>query len=503
MSDSYDSNLDDYLVDEQADQIPRDLPHSADAERAVLACIMKDDTAWDKLTGLIEASDFYEPRHVKIFEAMHLLATQGNPLNQVTVSDALRNVDKLNEVGGYPYLFEINETMHDPRVVETYAEMIRGTALRRDIIGVASYIKNIATLPGELKPEDVLAESETKVLGLSKDKTGEKFHHSLAEVLTPTVTRIEQLRESGGRLPGLRSGFWDLDDLTGGFHNNDLIIVAGRPSMGKTSFALNICEHVILDEKPHPVLFFSLEQDHEQLVMRMLASQSSVGFNKLERADLNAQQWKQLESATAMLTAKPFFVVDKPSISVDEMRSYARRVSREIRARNRREQTGDSSELSLIVVDYLQLVRASRRIDSRVLELGDITRSLKTLAKEFKVPVIALSQLNRKLEERNDKRPKMSDLRDSGEIEQAADLITFIYRDEVYDEETEDRGKAEIIVAKHRNGPRGTLKLNFTEQLMKFEGPESEYASDRRSGATEEPKNRREADDDDSPPPWA
>lgn len=503
MSDSFESNLDDYLVDQQTDPIPRDLPHSADAERAVLACVMKDDTAWDRLTGLVESIDFYEPRHVTIFEAMRLLATQGSPLNQVTVSDALRNADKLNDVGGYPYLFEINETMHDPRVVEAYAEMIRGTALRRDLIGVASYIKNIATVPGDLKPEDVLAESETKVLALSKDKTGEKFHHSLAEVLTPTVTQIEQLRETGGRLPGLRSGFWDLDDLTGGFHNNDLIIIAGRPSMGKTSFALNICEHVILDENPRPVLFFSLEQDHEQLVMRMLASQSAIAFHKLERAELDTQQWRQLESATGVLTAKPFYVVDKPSISVDEMRSYARRVNREIRARNRREQNGDDRGLSLIVVDYLQLVRASRRIDSRVLELGEITRSLKTLAKEFKVPVIALSQLNRQLEVRNDKRPKMSDLRDSGEIEQAADLITFIYRDEVYDEETADRGKAEIIVAKHRNGPRGTVKLNFTEQLMKFEGPESQYASEGRTTSTQESRSRREPDKDDPSVPWA
>lgn len=471
MSDNYETEVQEYLASDSSNQSLSRMPHSTEAERAVLACVMGDPSAWDRLTGLLESEEFYEPKNRKIFETIKTLANQGSPMDNITVSDALKNAGLLEEVGGYPYLFEIEETVHDSRNVETYAKMVRGAALRRELIGATTYIKNIAHTPEDRTSEQVISESEERILGISKGTTGEQYQHYLGDILSPAVGRIEELRSAEGRLPGLPSGFWDLDDLTGGFQNNDLIIVAGRPSMGKTAFALNICEQVILAQEARPVLFFSLEQDHSQLVIRLLAAQSSVPYKDLVTARLSAQQWKQLESATGCLSDKPLFLVDRPNLSVDEMRSYARRINREVKSGTDIE----VDRLALIVVDYIQLMRPSRRHENRVQEMGDITRSLKALAKEFNVPVVALSQLNRRLEDRHDKRPKMSDLRDSGEIEQDADLIIFIYRDEVYDRESTEKGKADIILAKHRNGPRGSIKLRFVEQLMKFDATGEEH----------------------------
>lgn len=471
MSDNYDTELQDYVASDTSNETLSRMPHSTEAERAVLACVMGDPTAWDRLTGLIESEEFFEPKNRKIFETVRTLANQGSPMDNITVCDALKNAGLLDEVGGYPYLFEIEETLHDSRNVEAYAKMVRGAALRRELIGASTYIKNIAHTPEDRTSEEVISESEERILGISKGTTGEQYQHFLGDILSPAVSRIEHLRSTEGALPGLATGFWDLDDLTGGFHNNDLIIVAGRPSMGKTAFALNICEQVILAQEAKPVLFFSLEQDHSQLVIRLLAAQSSVPYKNLVSANLSTQQWKQLESATGCLSDKPLFLVDRPNLSVEEMRSYARRINREVQSG----QSNGNNRLALIVVDYIQLMRPSRRHDNRVQEMGDITRSLKALAKEFNVPVVALSQLNRRLEDRNDKRPKMSDLRDSGEIEQDADLILFIYRDEVYDRDSDQKGKAEIILAKHRNGPRGSLTLRFVEPLMKFDATDEEH----------------------------
>ena len=471
MSDNYETEVQEYLASDSSNQSLSRMPHSTEAERAVLACVMGDTSAWDRLTGLLESEEFFEPKNRKIFETIRTLANQGSPMDNITVSDALKNAGLLEEVGGYPYLFEIEETVHDSRNVETYANMVRGAALRRELIGATTYIKNIAHTPEDRTSEQVISESEERILGISKGTTGEQYQHYLGDILSPAVGRIEELRSAEGRLPGLPSGFWDLDDLTGGFQNNDLIIVAGRPSMGKTAFALNICEQVILAQEARPVLFFSLEQDHSQLVIRLLAAQSSVPYKNLVTADLSAQQWKQLESATGCLSDKPLFLVDRPNLSVDEMRSYARRINREVKSGT----DSEDDRLALIVVDYIQLMRPSRRHENRVQEMGDITRSLKALAKEFNVPVVALSQLNRRLEDRHDKRPKMSDLRDSGEIEQDADLILFIYRDEVYDRESTEKGKADIILAKHRNGPRGSIKLRFVEPLMKFDATGEEH----------------------------
>ncbi len=500
MPEDPDTTFDDYVVpDEQP--LSRLLPHSADAEKAVLACVMNDPNTWDQLAGLIESEDFYETRNRKIFEVMQSLANQGNPTDHLSVSDALANADQLKAVGDYPYLFDVTKTIHDPHNVQTYARMVHDAALRRDLVGAADFIKNIAVTPGERSTQDVLSESETRVLGISAQKTDERFEHSLGEDLTKIVQRIEQMRNTGSALPGLASGFLKLDELTGGLHDNDLIIVAGRPSMGKTSFAINISENVILREKPSPVLFFSLEQDASQIMIRMLSSLSGVPYNKLERAELSVQQWKQLESAYQLLSDKQFHIVSRPTLSVDEMRSYLRRINRMIRV----DRTNNTSQgIGLVVVDYIQLMRASRRIDSRVLELGDISRSLKAFAKEFEVPVIALAQLNRAVESRNDKRPRMADLRDSGEIEQDADLIVFIYRDEVYDEQSPHKGKAEIIVAKQRNGPRGSTELSFSGALMKFENPGEEsagvYQSAQPSRDSDAPPSAPSFEEDDSPP---
>ncbi|MCY3884767.1 MAG: replicative DNA helicase [Gammaproteobacteria bacterium] len=491
MSEDYDTELQEYLANDTPNHTAQRMPHSMEAERAVLASVMGDTSAWDRLTGLLEFSEFFEPKNRKIFQTIRSLANQGSPLDHLTVCDALRRAGLLDEVGGYPYLYEIQDTVHDSRNVETYAKMVRGAALRRELIGASTFIKNLAFTPEDRTSEQVLSESEERILGIAKDTAGEQYQHFLGNIVELAERRIDQLRSAEGVLPGLPSGYWDLDDLTGGFHNNDLIIIAGRPSMGKTAFALNVCEQVILSKTPRPVLFFSLEQDHSQLVIRLLAAQSAVPYKNLVTGNLTAQQMRQLRSATALLSDSPLYLVDRPNLSVEEMRSYARRVNREVKSM-KNSQTGEAHNgLALVVVDYIQLMRPSRRYDSRVLEMGDITRSLKGMAKEFGVPVVALSQLNRRLEDRHDKRPKMSDLRDSGEIEQDADLIIFIYRDEVYDKESSEKGKAEIILAKHRNGPRGAIKLNFIEPLMKFEatGEEREEMS-RSISSTERSPNR-------------
>ena len=464
--------LDEYSLNDATNRMGRLLPHNVDAEMAVLACLMNDPNAWDYISGSIEASEFYDPNNRKIFQSIETLANQGKSTDPISVSEALLSTSELQRIGGFRYLSDVKETIHDPKLVRTYARMVHDTSLRRELIGASDFIRTVAQTPGKRTIEQLLSEAESRVLGVSERPTNERYQHTLDEILLPTVDHIDKLRKSDGGIAGLSSGFYDLDNLTGGFKKSDLILVAGRPSMGKTSFALNICEHVILPDNPLPVLFFSVEQDHSQLIMRLLAAQSGIPYMQLENGKLNAQQWRQLQSSAEFLMNRHFFIVDRPSISVDEMRSYLKRINRELKAEGRQSAGGSSDGVALVVVDYVGLMKSNRRQDNRNLELGEISRSLKALAKEFTVPVIALSQLNRAVESREDKRPRMSDLRDSGELEQDADLILFIYRDEIYNKETKDLGKAELILAKHRNGPRGAVKINFVEKLMKFEGPE-------------------------------
>ncbi|MXZ44905.1 MAG: replicative DNA helicase [Gammaproteobacteria bacterium] len=434
-----------------------------DAERAILACLMKEESAWDRLTGLIHESDFSDHKHRRIFSTMRLLAEQNKSLDPISVSGALRDSDLFGKVGGQSYLMEIEETIFDVKKLLDYKELVRVTAIRRELVRVSQHIQTIATHPQDRTVEELLTESETKVLKVGEQRDDEEVFDRLKDRVDDAVRYIEKLAKQGGQVPGLESGFERLDELTSGFRDNDLIIVAARPSMGKTALTLNICTNILLNAEK-PLLFFSLEQDREQLIRRMLSAVAGVSHGKLDRGEgLTTQDWQQLESARLSLSKVDFFIVDRPNITLEDMKSQIRRINRELR-----DQKDANNKLAMVVVDYLQLVKPSRDRSSRVIELGEVSRGLKALAKEFKIPVVSVAQLNRNVENRENKRPRMADLRDSGEIEQDADLILFIYRDEEYDEHSAQKGKAEIIIGKHRNGPRGDLTLDFQTHLMKF-----------------------------------
>ncbi len=435
-----------------------------DAERAILACLMKEDSAWDRLTGLIHEADFSDHKHRRIFATMRLLAEQNKSLDPISVSGALRDSDLFGKVGGQNYLMEIEETLFDKNRLLDYKELVRATAIRRELVHVSQQIRLIATHPQDRTVDELLTESETKVLKVGEQRDDEEIVVRLNERIDDAVGYIKTLAEHDGYIPGLETGFERLDKLTAGFRDNDLIIIAARPSMGKTALALNICTNILLSSQK-PILFFSLEQDREQLIRRMLSAVAGVSHGKLDRGkDLKTQDWQQLESARLSLSKVQFFIVDRPNITLEDMMSQIRRINRELRD----ESKDSNNKLAMVVVDYMQLVKPSRDRPSRVIELGEISRGLKALAKEFKIPVVSVAQLNRNVENRENKRPRMADLRDSGEIEQDADLILFIYRDEVYDEYSAQKGKAEIIIGKHRNGPRGDLTLDFQDHLMKF-----------------------------------
>ena len=435
-----------------------------DAERAILACLMKEESSWDRLTGLIHESDFSDHKHRRIFSTMRLLAEQNKSLDPISVSGALRDSDLFGKVGGQNYLLEIEETIFDEKRLLDYKDIVRATAIRRELVHVSQHIRLIATHPQDRTVDELITESETKVLKVGQQRDNDDIIDRLKNRIDDAVDYIKKLSELDGHVPGLESGFDRLDELTAGFRDNDLIIIAARPGMGKTALSLNICTSILLNlEKP--ILFFSLEQDREQLIRRMLSSVAGVSHGKLDRGEeLTTQDWQQLESARLSLSKVEFFIVDRPNITLEEMMSQIRRINRELREHKKE----PNNRLAMVVVDYLQLVKPSRDRNSRVIELGEVSRGLKALAKEFNIPVVSVAQLNRNVENRENKRPRMADLRDSGEIEQDADLILFIYRDEVYDEGSTQKGKAEIIIGKHRNGPRGDLTLDFQANLMKF-----------------------------------
>ena len=472
-----------------------------DAERAILACLMKHDDSWDRLTGLIHEPDFSDHKHRRIFSTMRALADQNKSLDPISVGGALKDSDLFGKIGGQRYLLEIEETIFDKENLFDYKDIVRSTAIRRDLIRVSDHIRMIATHPKDRTVHELISESENRVLSVAEQRDNEDVVQELKKRIGDAIDYIKNLSEQGGPNPGLESGFERLDNLTAGFRNNDLIIIAARPSMGKTALSLNICTNILLNAQK-PILFFSLEQDREQLIRRMLSSVAGVSHGKLDRgADLTTKDWQQLDSARHSLSKVDFFIVDRPNITLEDMNSYIRRINRELVANS-----GDpDNTLGMVVVDYIQLVKPSRDRTSRVIELGEISRGLKALAKEFAIPVVSVAQLNRNVENRENKRPRMADLRDSGEIEQDADLILFIYRDEVYDADSAQKGKAEIIIGKHRNGPRGDLILDFQANLMKFsnEGDTRYRAAvqyDKElSTAKNDIEDAEEFDDDDPP----
>jgi len=431
-------------------------PHSIEAEQAVLGGLMLDNNAWDKVVDIITESDFYRHDHRLIFSAIGELATMGQPYDVITLSERLDSNDKFTQSNGLAYLAELANNTPSAANIAAYANIVRERSILRNLISAGATICESCYKPEGRGSEQLLDEAEQLIFNIAEQGAkGRRDFVSIKELLVATVDKIDALFQQDNPITGISTGFTDLDDMTSGFQRSDLIIVAGRPSMGKTTFAMNIAENAAVKMQA-PVAIFSMEMPGEQIVMRMLSSLGRIDQHRIRTGKLNDEDWPRLTSAVGLLAEAKVFIDDTPALTPNELRARARRLKRE-------------HDLSLIVIDYLQLMQVPEAGQNRTNEISEISRSLKALAKELNVPVIALSQLNRSLEQRPNKRPVMSDLRESGAIEQDADVIAFIYRDEVYNEESPDRGTAEIIIGKQRNGPIGTLRLTFLGQYTRFE----------------------------------
>lgn len=433
-------------------------PHSIEAEQSVLGSMLISPDSWDKVTEILIESDFYNSSHQLIYRAIIRLLEKSLPVDLVTVSEDLEHHEQLDDAGGFAYIGELAKNTPSAANVTAYAEIIKEQAIRRELIAAANDISEASFNPEGRVSHDILDLAETKVFEIAEKRTTQsEGPQSLKQVLGSTIDRIDALAKAGADITGVTTGYTDLDKMTSGLQRSDLIIVAARPSMGKTTFAMNLCENAMLsDDKP--VLVFSLEMPSEQIMMRMLASIGRVNQTSVRSAQLNDEDWVKLSDAMKLMAEKNnLFIDDSSGLTPMEVRTRARKIAR------------DHGGISLIMVDYLQLMRAPQFADNRTLEIAEISRSLKALAKELECPVIALSQLNRGLEQRADKRPINSDLRESGSIEQDADLIMFIYRDEVYNENSPEKGVAEIIIGKQRNGPIGSVRLTFQGQFSRFD----------------------------------
>lgn len=431
-------------------------PHSVDAEQAVLGGLMLDNTEWDNIADIIVAEDFYRGEHQQIFKVMSQHAESNTPIDVVTLVESLDNLNQLQSAGGLDYLSELAGNARGTANIKAYADIIRERAILRRLISVANSIADSGYNPAGKKAAEILDEAEQRVFNIADERPKDQGPTPINPLLTQAVERIDQLAGLNGGLTGLSSGYTDLDKMTSGWQKSDLVIVAGRPSMGKTAFAMNLVEHAVMTTD-QPVLVFSLEMPAQSLVFRMLSSIGHINQTKLRTGQLTEDDWPGFNNAVAKLKDRRLLIDDSPGLTPMEMRARARRVVRE------------HGPLGMVVVDYLQLMQVKGTNENRVSEISEISRSLKLLAREFECPVIALSQLNRALEQRPNKRPVMSDLRESGAIEQDADVITFIYRDEVYNEDSQDKGIAEIIIGKQRNGPIGTVRLSFVGQYTRFE----------------------------------
>ncbi|MCM2678667.1 replicative DNA helicase [Echinimonas agarilytica] len=434
-------------------------PHSLEAEQSVLGGIMLDNEAWDRVSEKVVAQDFYRRPHQLLFATMARLVETGSPVDLVTLAESLENEGNLDNVGGFAYIAEIAKNTPSASNVGSYAEIVRERAVMREMIGVANEIAEAGFDPQGRKAAELLDMAESKVFKIAESRTNaSEGPQNLTSILTKTVEKIEQLfNNPHDGVTGVDTGYTDLNKMTAGLQPSDLIIVAARPSMGKTTFAMNLCEHAALTQDK-PVLIYSLEMPSDQIMMRMLASLSRVDQTRVRTGQLEDEDWARISATMGMLVERgKLYVDDSSGLSPTDVRSRARRIARE------------HGGISMIMVDYLQLMQVPGMSENRTLEIAEISRSLKALAKELECPVVALSQLNRSLEQRADKRPVNSDLRESGSIEQDADLIMFIYRDEVYNEDSPDKGTAEIIIGKQRNGPIGRLRLTFQGQFSRFD----------------------------------
>ncbi|PSJ79536.1 replicative DNA helicase [Neisseria iguanae] len=435
-------------------------PHSMEAEQSVLGGLLLENAAWDRIADVVTSEDFYRHEHRLIFRVISILINESRPADVITVQEALERNDELESAGGFNYLISLAQNTPSAANIRRYAEIVRERSIMRQLAEVGTEIARSAYNPQGRDAGQLLDEAENKVFQIAESTAKSKQGFlSMPDVLDEVVAKIDMLysRENPEEVTGISTGFIDLDKKTSGLQPGDLIIVAGRPSMGKTAFSINIAEHVAIKAQL-PVAVFSMEMGAAQLVMRVLSSVGRVDQQVLKTGNLQDQHWLNFNEAVIKLTNAPMFIDETPGLTALELRARARRLARQF-----------NGKLGLIVIDYLQLMSGSGRSDNRASELGEISRSLKALAKELQIPVIALSQLSRTVEQRTDKRPMMSDLRESGAIEQDADLIMFMYRDEYYNPESPLKGLAECIIGKHRNGPTGKVHLTWMGQFTKFD----------------------------------
>lgn len=440
----------------QNTQSPKVPPHSQEAEQSVLGALMLDNRAWDRIADRLGALDFYRSDHRLIFGVMEQLIERHQPLDVLTLSEALKSRDQLTAAGGEAYLYELAKNTPSAANIVAYADIVREQSILRQLIATGTDITDNAFNPEGREIKELLDNAEQMVFRIAEQKGRGSGPVEIGTLLARATDRIDKLYHSHQSLTGVSTGYADLDEITSGLQSGDLIIIAGRPSMGKTAISVNMAEHAAIKGQV-PVLIFSMEMPAEALVMRMLSSLGSIDQHKVRTGKLKDEDWPRITAGIEMLSETKLFVDDTPALTPAEVRSRARRLARE------------HGQLGLVVIDYLQLMHVPGSKENRAVEVSEISRQLKALAKELNAPIIACSQLNRSLESRTDKRPVMSDLRESGSLEQDADLIIFVYRDEVYHEETAEKGKAEIIVAKHRNGPIGKIYLTFRGQYTRFD----------------------------------
>jgi replicative DNA helicase len=428
-------------------------PQNIEAEQSVLGGILLEPEALSRILEILQEDDFYRDSHRKIFSAMVALYQKGTPVDLITLTESLLTRQNLEGIGGASYLTSLTDAIPSAVNIEVYARIVREKAILRRLINLTTEIASKSyQFSGEV--EDILDQAEKSIFEITASKITPHIYH-LSEVIKDSFQTIEALYERKERISGVPTGFTKLDQMTSGFQPSDLIIIAGRPSMGKTAFALDIARNAATLAEI-PAVIFSLEMSRQQLAIRMLCSEARVDSYKLRSGFIGERDWPRLTNAAGLLSEAPIYIDDSPALSVLQMRAKARRLKSE-------------KGLGLAVVDYLQLMSGRGGSDRREQEISEISRSLKALAKELNIPVVALSQLNRKVEDRTDRRPFMADLRESGAIEQDADVILFIYRDEMYDENSKQKGTAEVIIGKQRNGPVGKITLAFIDQYTRFE----------------------------------
>ena len=436
-------------------------PHSTEAEQSVLGGLLLDNLAWDKCSDLLSDSDFYRHEHRHIYAAVGSLIASSKPADVITVFEALQSLGKAEDCGGLAYLNALAQSVPSASNVRRYAEIVRERSVLRKLISASDEIATTAFNPQGQPVSQILDEAESRIFRIGEEGSrGGAGFQPMDKLVQALIDRVQELEANGSEdVTGIRTGFYDLDRMTAGLQKGDLIVLAARPSMGKTAFALNIAEHVAVQEGL-PVAVFSMEMGASQLALRVVGSLGRIDQQHLRTGRLRDDEWERLPEAASKLSEAPMFIDESPGLNPAELRARARRLARQY-----------GGTLGLIVIDYLQLMSGSSNSsdENRATVLGEISRGMKGLAKELQCPVLALSQLNRSVETRPDKRPMMSDLRESGAIEQDADVIMFIYRDDYYNKDSKEPGVAEIVLAKQRNGPVGTVKLTFLKPLTRFD----------------------------------